>query len=66
MLEKFRKVLMWFVFGIIGIAAFLLALSITTELLDADNTVNDVRIDLDEEFTPQKTLGHDLDNEGQD
>lgn len=56
--EKVRKIFMGLLFGIIGAAAFLLALSVTTELLDADNTVNDVRIDLDEEFTPQKTLDH--------
>ena len=58
MIEKFRKFFIWLIFGVIGLAAFLLALSVTSELIDAGSTVNDVRIDLDKEFTPQKTLNH--------
>lgn len=49
MSDKIRIVLIWIVIVMIGIAAFILALNVTTESMDAGNSVTDVTIELNPE-----------------
>lgn len=54
MKETLRKLAMWLMIGVTAAAAFILALNITTESLDADSSMNNVVIDLDQSCTTEE------------
>ena len=49
MRDKIRKVMLWIGLGITAVAAFLLALNITTNTLEADTSISNVVIDLNKD-----------------